>query len=80
MIRSSDIDVASNDNATIVEQILKLMKPHIEEIFVFESEAAKIFTEKIQGVMRSAETMFTLPHRPTTVIHTIYLSSLHTCI
>ena len=44
---SDDIEVASKDDAATVEQILKLMKPHIEENFGVELEAAIIFTESI---------------------------------
>ena len=52
---SDAIDIASEDNASTAEQILKLMKPHIEEKNGVESEAAKILTEAIRGVMRSVD-------------------------
>ena len=47
---SDSIDVASKDDNATVKQILKLMKPHIEEKIGVESEAAKIFTEATIGV------------------------------
>ena len=78
--RSDDIYVASKDGAATVKQIFKLMKPHIEENFGVESEAAKIFTEAILCVMRSVEATSTVPHRPDPVRHTLRLSSFHNCI
>ena len=71
--RSDDIYVASKDDAATVEQILKLMKPHIEENFGVKLETAKIFTEAILCVMRSVEATSTVPHRPVPVRHTLRL-------
>ena len=44
---SDDIKVASEYNIARSEHSLKLMKPHIEENFGVELEAAIIFTESI---------------------------------
>ena len=45
--RFDAINVSSEEDVATVEHILKLMKPHTEEFFCVESEAAKIVTEEI---------------------------------
>ena len=50
---SNATDVSSEDDAATVEQILNLMKPHIEEKIGVELEAANISTDAIRDVMRS---------------------------
>ena len=52
---SDAINVDSEEDDATVEQILKWMKPNIEEKIGIESEAAKIFIESIRGVMRSVD-------------------------
>ena len=52
---SNATDVSSEDDAATVEQILNLMKPHIEEKIGVELEAANISTDAIRDVMRSTD-------------------------